>query len=136
MKKTIALLLAVVLCVGALAGCGSGNGTPAASTPAASAEVKADAPAAEFNGEMKIGVVTYLTGTGKETGDRQVAAVKVAVDKVNAEGGVNGAKLVAEFFDCGSGQQEAINAVQLACNTEGLSGLVGMYQSAYAIAMR
>ena len=54
--------------------------------------------------------------------------------KINDEGGVNGAKLVLEYFDAGADQQSAINAVQLACNTEGLSAVVGMFQSAYAIA--
>ena len=140
MKKIIAMLLTLVMAVGLLAGCGSSSGSaPATAAPAApaaapAAEAAPEAAAPEFDGEFKIGVVTWLSGTGKETGDRQVAAAEVAAKKINDEGGVNGAKLVLQYFDAGSGQQEAVNAVQLACNTDGLSGVVGMFQSAYAIA--
>lgn len=140
MKKIIAMLLTLAMAVGLLAGCGSSSGSaPATAAPAApaaapAAEAAPEAAAPEFDGEFKIGVVTWLSGTGKETGDRQVAAAEVAAKKINDEGGVNGAKLVLQYFDAGSGQQEAVNAVQLACNTDGLSGVVGMFQSAYAIA--
>ncbi len=143
MKKIISLCLILALAVGLLAGCGSSSSAPAAApasqapaaAPASEAPAAAEeAAATEFNGEFRIGLVTWLSGTGKETGDRQVAAAETAAKKINDEGGVNGAKLVLQYFDAGSGQQEAVNAVQLACNTEGLSGVIGLFQSAYAIA--
>ena len=144
MKKIIALMLTLALAVGLLAGCGSSSAPSTATAAPAAAPAAESAPAAEaapaeeaapaLDGEFKVGVVTWLSGTGKETGDRQVAACEVAANKVNAEGGVNGAKLVLEYFDAGADQQSAINAVQLACNTDGLSAVVGLFQSAYAIA--
>ena len=67
-------------------------------------------------------------------GERQMQGIDTAVDKINNAGGVNGAKVVIQYFDCGTDQQGAINAMQLACNTEGLSGILGMFQSAYNLA--
>lgn len=143
MKKTLAFILAVIMLLGVLSGCGKTQPSAAAtqsSGAAAPADSSAaqDQPAAEseasFNGEFKIAMLTYLSGTGRETGDRQIAAAQLAVDRINAAGGVNGAEVVLEFFDCGADQQACVNAAQLAVNTEGVSGIIGVYPSTNNIA--
>lgn len=142
MKKTLAIILAVLMVL-SLAACGgsdsagssAGTNTTTGTTAAANGNAAdAGSTEAEFDGEFRIGVLTWLSGANKETGDMQMAACSVAADKINSTGGVNGARLVLEYFDAGADQQSAINAMQLACNTEGLNAVVGMFQSAYAIA--
>ncbi len=143
MKKALVLVLVMAMLLGALSGCAqSSSSTTPAAEPAATAKAEnpasqeqtADGGVADFNGEYKLAMLTYLSGTGRETGDRQIAAAQLAVDQINAAGGVNGAKVVLEFFDCGSDQQSCINAAQLAVNAEGVSGIIGVYPSTNNIA--
>lgn len=60
MKKTLALILSVLLCVGVFAGCAS-NQTPAPTTPATNGT-----PALTINvfmfGDIKIGLCAYKLG--------------------------------------------------------------------------
>ena len=141
MKKLIALILALVLALSCFAGCAAQESEEPAATdkeetaaPAEDAAEDAADESAEFDGEMTLALLTFLTGTGRETGDRQIYAAQMAADKINAEGGVNGAKLVVEPYDVGADQQTCINAAQLAANTEGISGMIGVFQSNYNIA--
>ena len=137
MKRAIALLMSLAMLLALLAGCGGRNQADAGTANQGSRANAGDADASgdtELKGEIKLALITGLTGTGKETGDRQIAAAEVAVNKINGEGGVNGAKVVLELFDSGADQQSCINAVQLAANTEGIAGIVGVFQPVYNIA--
>ncbi|MEW6115002.1 MAG: ABC transporter substrate-binding protein, partial [Thermodesulfobacteriota bacterium] len=71
---TIAILLSLALCFGL--------------TPTYAAE-----------GQIVLGVVEPLSGPMKDVGDRYLNAVKFAVAKINAEGGVLGKKLVVVAED-------------------------------------
>lgn len=144
MKKIIALLLAILMTMGVMTACSQkdpASSNEPAQTETAKTEESSETAAetteeasAEFDGEVLFAVATFLTGASKEMGDRQIQAVETAVDKINAAGGLNGQKLTVQYFDAGADQQSAINAIQLAVNTEGVSGIVGLFQSAYAIA--
>ena len=88
MKKTMCILLAVVMVVGMLAGCGSsgsaGSAPAANNAPAASGS---DAPAAAA-GAFKIGSSGPLTGGAAIYGTAVMNAIQIAVDEVNAMGGI------------------------------------------------
>ena len=78
MKKFTALMLAMVMVVAMLAGCGS-------SAPAA------DAPAAENNaaaGAIKLGMCGPLTGGAAVYGTAVQAGMEIAVEEINAKGGL------------------------------------------------
>ena len=72
MKKVIALALSAVLALGCLAGC-SGNSEPVAA-----------------GSTIKIGVLAPLTGTNAEYGKGFEVGTQMAVDRINAAGGING----------------------------------------------
>ncbi len=76
-KKILALLLATLMIAGCFAACG-GNETPDAEGEA---------------GEIVIGVQGPLTGGAAQYGIAVANAAKLAVDEINAAGGVNGAQL-------------------------------------------
>ena len=79
MKKTIAILLTLTLCLSLLAGCGGQSGYTANNT------------------EYVIGVSGPLTGGAAMYGKAVANAAQMAVDEINAAGGLNGIqfKLVA-----------------------------------------
>ncbi|MBQ9685912.1 MAG: ABC transporter substrate-binding protein [Oscillospiraceae bacterium] len=84
MKKVLAFVLAVVM-VFALAACGGSSSAPAATqAPAAAAPADA-APAA---GAFKIGSQGPLTGGAAIYGTAVMNAIQIAVDEVNAMGGI------------------------------------------------
>ncbi len=78
-KKILALLLATLMVVLCFAACG-GEETP-------------DTPDATEGGEIVIGVQGPLTGGAAQYGIAVANAAKLAVDEINAAGGVNGIKL-------------------------------------------
>lgn len=146
MKRLLAVLLVVLMCV-SLVACSSksnqssesdqssesgqssessGNGGAGGSEDV-SGDYWADLPT------FKIGILTNLTGTGKENGDRTRWAADYAVEQINASGDILGKKLEVEYFDVGDDQQGFINAMQRAVNTEGISATVGYPISSYTV---
>ena len=73
--KTLALILAVVMCVGLFAGCNAGSAGYTAN-----------------NTEYVIGVSGPLTGGAAMYGQAVANAAQIAVDEINAAGGLNGVK--------------------------------------------
>ncbi len=119
MKKFIALLLALVLCL-SLAACGN--------------KTEGEDPGTGETGPLKIAILTALTGSSKEVGDRATRAVEYAVEQVNANGGCLGQDVVVEYFDVGGDQQSFLNALQLAVNTEGVCATIGYSNSSLTVA--
>ena len=78
MKKTFAMLLAATMAVTMLAGCGS---KPAADTPNTAAP-------AEGTAAVKIGLTGPLTGRNAAYGLAVRAGMEVAVEEINAKGGL------------------------------------------------
>ena len=120
MKKSLlvlSLVLAAVAILGlAVAGCGSTTTTAAPATtsaPATTATTSAPgttATTAAPGGDIKVGAILSVTGkyAGGETGIQNGA--QMAIDELNAAGGVNGQKLVLVVEDSGSEQAGAVNA--------------------------
>ena len=101
MKKTLCLLLALVMVVGMLAGCGSNAGNSADSETAAPAN-NDGTPA------FKIGCSDPLTGGAAIYGTAVVNAARIAVDEINAMDGIH-FEFQAQDDEADSGDK-AINA--------------------------
>lgn len=122
MKKLIALALCLVLCLSIFAGCSQNEETPATNAPAAAGNEAAPAAPAEeggLNGTVKVGVLAPITGNLAQYGTHFQTAMGMAVERVNAEGGINGKELILEFVDtAGDPTQSADMCAQLAENDE------------------
>ena len=98
MKKAISLLLAVLM-VAALAACGGNTAAPKA-TEAPTAE----APAAEAPEVIKIGYIGDLTGGTALWGTSGMYGAQAAVEKITADGGVLGGKMLELIAADGKGE--------------------------------
>ena len=90
MTRVLALMMALCLIAAALAGCsGDNSGTPANNTPSNNAPANNDAPASTgATGAFKIGASGPLTGGAAIYGTAVMNAAKIAVDEINAKGGI------------------------------------------------
>lgn len=78
MRKSLSVLLAVVMIVTLLAGCGS---------------------TATNENEIKIGINYELSGDVATYGESSVQGIELAIEQINAAGGINGKKIVPVKYD-------------------------------------
>ena len=121
-KKTLLLLLGLVtvLAVVALA-CGSED--PTATSPA----MAEDTPTAvmEDTSPFRIGVMESVTGPGETYGVMAVQAKEMAVDEINAAGGINGRMLEIIVEDEKCNAQDSITAYRKLTQVDGVKIILG-----------
>lgn len=115
MKRTI-LMIAIALLL--LAGCSQ--------APTGQA-VKEEA--------IKIGYVGPLTGNQAGIGQAQLNAVKMAVEGLNAHGGINGTRVQLFIADDKHEPQESVTAVHALLDAHGVVAIVGPTNSAATMAV-
>lgn len=107
MKKFLAMALTGAMCVGLLAGCSNGSsGTTSAPSGGSSASNPASSTASA-DGAIKIGGIGPLTGSAATYGIATKQGAEIAVDEINALGGI---QLSLEFQDDEGDAEKAINA--------------------------
>lgn len=74
---------------------------------------------------LKIGIVATQTGVGAYHGEQEIKAVNLAVEEINAKGGINGKKIELIVEDSQSVPKEAVNAVNKLVNTDKVKFIVG-----------
>lgn len=83
--------------------------------------------------EIKIGAVLPLTGDLQVYGETALSGINLAVDQVNAAGGVLGKQVRIAVGDTRATAQVAIDAAQKLVNIEGVAGLLGAMASGSTI---
>jgi branched-chain amino acid transport system substrate-binding protein len=109
MKKFVSLVLVLAVCACLLAGCGSSSSSTAATTDTA-AETTADATAEATASTFKFGGIGPLTGSAAIYGQAVKNAEEIAVDEINANGGINGYQVELKFEDDVADGETAVNA--------------------------
>ena len=84
---------------------------------------------------ITIGFVGPLTGDAVSYGEPIRNAVALAVEEVNAEGGVDGRPLEVVYEDGGCNGKDAANAAQKLVNIDGVAAIIGGVCSGEALAM-
>jgi branched-chain amino acid transport system substrate-binding protein len=103
MKKIFCIVLFLFLTLGLLSGCGGNNNAPSEDSNAASEE-KQDKPAADV---FKIGGTGPLTGGAAIYGNAAKNGAQIAVDEINAMGGI---KFELRYEDDEHDAEKALNA--------------------------
>lgn len=127
-KKTLASILAFCLTLGMLAGCAPAGDTPSNSpaakdTPSVQPTTSATTPASKD--PIKLGCIQDLTGSAAESGVANAWGAQYAVDKINAEGGINGRMLELTTLDCKNDATEALNCYRKLVDETGIDALIG-----------
>ena len=144
-KKMLSLVLAGAMTAAVLTGCGSSASTTsdaatetAAETTeeAAGTEESADAEASAetSGGTFKIGGIGPLTGGAAVYGNAAMNGSQIAVDEINAAGGINGMTVELNFQDDELDAEKSVNA-QNALKDWGAQVLDGCVTSACSIAV-
>ncbi|MBI5881355.1 ABC transporter substrate-binding protein [archaeon] len=96
---------------------------------------KATTKVAKQPAEIKLGVIMPLTGDAATLGQNMLKAMQLAVDEVNAEGGIKGAKLklIAEDGKCGG--KDASNSAQKLVNIDKVPVILGGQCSSETLAV-
>ena len=99
-KKALSLALCGAMAASLFAGCGSADNTTASTETV------------ETSGELtwRIGGIGPITGAAAQYGQGVMNAIQIAVDEVNAAGGINGYQISYNFQDDEMDQQKSVNA--------------------------
>jgi branched-chain amino acid transport system substrate-binding protein len=113
-RRLVRSWLALAVCVGVVAACGSsgGSGTGSASS----------------SGTIRIGLEGPLTGDQKETGIGMLRGARYAAQQLNRRGGIDGKRVVIVPIDDRADAQTAKRAATAAIRS-GLQAVVGPYNS-------
>ncbi|MCD8018635.1 MAG: ABC transporter substrate-binding protein [Clostridiales bacterium] len=118
MKKWLTVLMVLALTVGCLAGCGSSSSSSSSSDSDAedATEGSASADASSDSSGDSSADAFYIGGIGPNTGAVAIYGVaakngaQIAVDEINAAGGINGYQIEYNFQDDQGDAEKAINA--------------------------
>ena len=108
MKKITSMLLAVVL--GATLLCGCGSTTDTATTDTATESTAADSSSSSNGATFKIGGIGPITGGAAVYGNAVKNGAQIAIDEINAAGGINGAQIEYKFEDDEHDAEKSVNA--------------------------
>jgi branched-chain amino acid transport system substrate-binding protein len=86
-------------------------------------------------GTVKIGAVLPLTGPNATIGEDQQRGIDLAVEHINADGGVLGKDLEVLVEDSGGTPEAAIDAARKLVETEGVPVVMGEYSSGNTLPM-
>jgi branched-chain amino acid transport system substrate-binding protein len=78
---------------------------------------------------VKVGVITSLTGSQAAFGEAHKNGYSVALDQINAKGGVLGKKLELDFYDDQSKPDQAVQGVSKLVDQDHVPALLGAYSS-------
>ena len=135
--KKCALLTAIATLFAVVAACGGGNGdAPAAPTapeqpatpaqqPAGGGAEQPTQAAAMTDEPLRVGVMESLTGPGETYGTVSVQAKQMAVDEINAAGGINGRMLELIVEDSKCSAHDAITAYNKLTDVDGVKIILG-----------
>ena len=132
MKKQISFALAMLMAL-SLAACG-GNTKSSNETSGAASEATGEKKADASGKVWKIGAQGPLTGGAAVYGNAVVNGAEIAVNEINANGGINGYQIEYKKADDEHDQEKAINAYN-SLKDWGMQFLVGPTTSAPAIAV-
>ena len=87
---------------------------------------------AQAQDTLKLGHITVRSGPLKGPGEPSIAAVEMAVDEINAAGGVNGKMIELVQFDSASDPKQASLGARTLARDEGVLAIIGPFSTGEA----
>lgn len=104
--------------------------------PGAAVAVSSARPVAAAEEPLRIGSILSVTGPAAFLGEDMKAGLQLAIDEINASGGINGRKVAWTFYDAESQTQKAISATRRLISQDKVQLIVsGGNMSGIALAM-
>ncbi|MCY7377310.1 MAG: ABC transporter substrate-binding protein, partial [Pyrinomonadaceae bacterium] len=91
-------------------------------------------PTGDGSGDIKVGVYGDLTGQTASFGQSTINGIRLAVDEINAAGGVNGRKIVLVSEDDQGQPNQAMTVVQKLINQDKVQAILGEVASTNSLA--
>ena len=113
MKRALSVLLTAAMAASMMAGCGSSSDGAASGTTTdngAAAGTESAGAAAADGAAFKIGGIGPTTGAAAIYGTAVMNGAQIAVDEINAAGGINGYQIDYNFQDDEHDAEKAVNA--------------------------
>ncbi|WP_318616860.1 ABC transporter substrate-binding protein [Sporosarcina sp. YIM B06819] len=124
LKKFAGIFATATLAVGLLAGCGAGEKTGGDSSSAGG----------EGGDSIKIGINLELSGAVASYGTSELAGIELAVEEINAAGGVDGKKIDLVKVDNKSDPAEATSAALKLIDKDKVVAIIGAATSGATVA--
>jgi branched-chain amino acid transport system substrate-binding protein len=83
---------------------------------------------------IKLGEIATVTGDFAAYGVAEVESVKIAVDEINAKGGILGKKIELVMYDCRTRQEDMVNAARRLVEQDKVCAVIGPSGSGLCIA--
>ena len=129
-KKLISSIAAISIAVGLFTGCSSTPQDQPANSSTESAAPSSSVETTQGSGEnVTFGVVAPITGTNKMVGEYVVNGANLAMEEINANGGILGKELVLVFEDEVDNLQASVNAMSKVME---YSDVVAFFGSTYS----
>jgi len=137
MRKRFAGLALAGLAATSLAACGSGSKSSSTTSGTSASSASGSSAASDNSGAGKtitFGAVFSLTGAGGVYGPQQKNAAQLAVDTINANGGINGAQIKIDIQDDASDKAQSAQQTQRLIQGSNATALLGPTLSNSAVA--
>jgi branched-chain amino acid transport system substrate-binding protein len=95
-----------------------------------------DGSSGSGDGDLTVALVIPLTGASAQTAKQMQNAAELAVDEINADGGVDGKDIALKVYDDKLTPEDATKEAQRAVTRDGAIAIVGAQSSGEALAIR
>ena len=135
MKRSLAPILAMAVALMCAAGCAAGGGkTRQPPVAPSTAPTQQEGTGDEAKNPIRIGLSTPITGSFAENGIGTQAAVEMAVEEINAKGGINGRLVELEIQDSKSDATQAAQIATMFTEDSSILAEIGDFASGACIA--
>ena len=139
-SKALSAILVASMAVSGLAGCGESTGSTSSATDGAATTEAEGSAAGSSSAEGVAGETFYIGGIGPTTGAAAVygtnveEGAQIAVDEINAAGGINGYQIAYRFEDDQHDAEKSVNAYN-SLKDWGMQVLMGTVTTAPCLAV-
>jgi len=109
-RKVAVIFLSTVFVIGSISGCGSAS--QGATTAAGNSSSASKSAGAAGNDSIRFALIAAMTGDNAACGLQEQYGCQIAVDEINAAGGINGKKIAFDTFDDQNNSNQTVICAQ------------------------